>query len=541
MAILATLAATTAIGIIQGLLITKLRLPSFIVTLAGLIGWEGVMIWMFDHLNVAVGGVISVSNNDILDLVSGTLSPVVGWVVMAALVVVFALMTLFRDTRRRATGLVAPPLGLSLMKIVLAAVAGALLVAVCNTNRGIHSSVIHTVVRGVPFVIPIILGILLASGFLLSRTKFGRYVYAIGGNAEAARRAGINLTLVRTACFALAGLLAGIAGVIYTSWLGSIATDIEGGTYVLYAVAAAVIGGTSLFGGRGKPLHALLGGLVIAAIANGLALLGASASATYMVTALVLLIAITVDSVRAAAARPLPPGARRSRAATSAKTNAAPGNLQLIGAFGRPNSCGPSGALLPMAAYSGRLCGLHGGDYLNGQSHPVDERWDSNTSPTRPVAVRLANVRNSFGSVEAIAGVDLEIFEGEFFTMLGPSGSGKTTLLRAIAGFERLDSATVELGGKDVTRDPPYLRDVNVSRTTPFPTHGRAGVSRRPTSRGRAPARIGPGLVIRFDRRVLHPYGHSGVCDLSTSSWNRAPRLREPCGNGGVRTRPGSP
>ena len=296
-AILATLAATTAIGIIQGLLITKLRLPSFIVTLAGLIGWEGVMIWMFDHLNVAVGGVISVSNNDILDLVSGTLSPVVGWVVMAALVVVFASMTLFRDTRRRATGLVAPPLGLSLMKIVLAAVAGALLVAVCNTNRGIHSSVIHTVVRGVPFVIPIILGILLASGFLLSRTKFGRYVYAIGGNAEAARRAGINLTLVRTACFALAGLLAGIAGVIYTSWLGSIATDIEGGTYVLYAVAAAVIGGTSLFGGRGKPLHALLGGLVIAAIANGLALLGASASATYMVTALVLLIAITVDSV----------------------------------------------------------------------------------------------------------------------------------------------------------------------------------------------------------------------------------------------------
>ncbi len=292
-AILAGLAGTTIIGIIQGTLITRLRLPSFIVTLAGLIGWEGVLIWMFDKLPIAVGGVIQVSNGYLLDLASGTLSPTAGWIVMAALVVAFGALTVYRDARRRANGLVVPPIGLTVVKIVLAAGAGVLLVWVCNVNRGIQ----HSVERGVPWAIPIIFGVLLATSFLLARTKFGRYVYTIGGNAEAARRAGINLALVRTASFALAGLLAGIAGIIYTSWLGSIATNIEGGQYVLYAVAAAVIGGTSLFGGRGKPIHAILGGLIIAAIANGLALLGAGAAPTYMVTALVLIAAITVDSV----------------------------------------------------------------------------------------------------------------------------------------------------------------------------------------------------------------------------------------------------
>jgi D-xylose transport system permease protein len=297
LAILAAVGGTTIIGLIHGTLITRLRLPSFIVTLAGLIGWEGVMIWMFDHLNVAVGGVISVSNTYIVDLVSGDLTPLAGWIAMAALVVAFGSLTIFRDSRRRAAGLVAPPLGVTAVKVLLAGVAGFLLVLVCNTNRGIHTATFHTVVEGVPWAIPIIFTILLVATFVLGHTRYGRYVYAIGGNAEAARRAGVNLALIRTISFMIAGLMAGIAGVIYTSWLRSIATDIDGGTYVLYAVAAAVIGGTSLFGGRGKPLHAVLGGLVIAAIANGLALLGASASATFMVTALVLIIAITVDSV----------------------------------------------------------------------------------------------------------------------------------------------------------------------------------------------------------------------------------------------------
>jgi len=139
--------------------------------------------------------------------------------------------------------------------------------------------------------------VLAAWSFVLGRTRFGRYIYAIGGNAEAARRAGINLPLIRTAAFALCSFTAGIAGVIYISRLQSISTALEGGNLVLYAVAAAVIGGTSLFGGRGKALHGVLGGLVIAAIVNGMGLLGFSAPAQQVVTALVLLAAVTIDAL----------------------------------------------------------------------------------------------------------------------------------------------------------------------------------------------------------------------------------------------------
>jgi D-xylose transport system permease protein len=145
--------------------------------------------------------------------------------------------------------------------------------------------------------VPIVLVILVGYTFLLNRTRFGRYVYAIGGNAEAARRAGISLNAIKLMCFVLAGLTAGIGGVIYESQLGSISSNFNGGTYVLYAVAAAVIGGTSLFGGRGKMIHAVLGGLVIAAIANGMGLIGLSAAPQYMVNALVLLAAVTVDAL----------------------------------------------------------------------------------------------------------------------------------------------------------------------------------------------------------------------------------------------------
>ena len=143
----------------------------------------------------------------------------------------------------------------------------------------------------------IVLGVLAAWTFLLGRTKFGRYVYAIGGNPEAARRAGINLATIRTLCFVLASFTAGIAGIVYASRLRSVSTALDGGTLVLYSVAAAVIGGTSLFGGRGKAIHAVLGGLVIAAIDNGMGLQGYSAAAKNVVTALVLLAAVTIDSV----------------------------------------------------------------------------------------------------------------------------------------------------------------------------------------------------------------------------------------------------
>jgi D-xylose transport system permease protein len=222
------------------------------------------------------------------------MSVVAGWVVLAAAVVVLGAFTLWRDSRRRAAGLVVPPVALAVAKIALAAAAGVALVAVCSANRGRHGS---AAVRGVPWVVLIVLGVLTMWTILLGRTRFGRYIYAIGGNSEAARRAGINLGRIRLAAFALTGLTAGIAGIIYASRLQSISNNIDGGQLVLYAVAAAVIGGTSLFGGRGKMLHAVVGGLVIATIYNGMGLLGLSAAAQYMVTALVLLAAVVVDAL----------------------------------------------------------------------------------------------------------------------------------------------------------------------------------------------------------------------------------------------------
>lgn len=211
---------------------------------------------------------------------------------MAVAVVAFGVFSLVRDHRRRAAGLVSPPTLLTVLRILLAAIAGIALVAICNTNRGRL-----TALRGVPWVVPIVLGVLAIWTVLLGRTRFGRYIYAIGGNAEAARRAGINLGRIRLAAFALAGLTSGIAGIIYASRLGSISNNVNGGQLVLYAVAAAVIGGTSLFGGRGKMLHAVVGGLVIATIYNGMGLIGLSADAQYMVTALVLLAAVTIDAL----------------------------------------------------------------------------------------------------------------------------------------------------------------------------------------------------------------------------------------------------
>jgi len=143
----------------------------------------------------------------------------------------------------------------------------------------------------------VVFGVLVLWSFILGRTRFGRYIYAIGGSAEAARRAGVNLALIRTAAFTLGALSAGIGGIVYASRLRSISTSFDGGTIVLYVVATAVIGGTSLFGGRGHPLHAVLGGIVIAAIVNGMSLLGVSAAVQYIATAIVLLASIMVDVV----------------------------------------------------------------------------------------------------------------------------------------------------------------------------------------------------------------------------------------------------
>ena len=286
-AIVVSLIGCAAIGALQGTIITRIGLPSFVVTLAGLLGWQGVMLLMLGQ-----GGSLPINVNVINDLASGNLTPAASWIVMLALVAFFGVRIWLRESRRRRSGLVAPPASLTILKIAAALAAGSVVVLICNTNRG---RVVP--IKGLPWVVLVVLGVLAAWTMLLGRTKFGRYMYAIGGNPEAARRAGINLALIRTIAFTLASFTAGIAGIIYASRLRSVSTALDGGTLVLYAVAAAVIGGTSLFGGRGKPIHAVLGGLVIAAIDNGMGLQGYSAAAKYVVTALVLLAAVTIDAV----------------------------------------------------------------------------------------------------------------------------------------------------------------------------------------------------------------------------------------------------
>jgi D-xylose transport system permease protein len=292
LAALAGIAVCAAIAGLQGAIIVRLGLPSFIVTLAGYLGLQGVIIYLLNTDPHASGGNINVSNKVINDIINGSLSTAAGWIVMVVVVVLVAALWLVRDQRRRSNGLVTPPLALTALKIVAIAVAGVVLVLVCNTNRGFF-----TTISGVPWVVPLLLAVLALFTFLLTRLRLGRYIYAIGGNAEAARRAGIGVRRIRFLAFVFAGVTAGIAGIVYESQLGSISSNVDGGTYVLYAVAAAVIGGTSLFGGRGKMVNALLGGLVIAAIANGLGLIGLSADAQDMVNALVLLAAVTVDAL----------------------------------------------------------------------------------------------------------------------------------------------------------------------------------------------------------------------------------------------------
>ncbi len=294
-AILVALLTCAVIGAIQGAIITQLGLPSFVVTLAGLLGWQGVML-----LILGDGGTVPINNDIINDLASGNLTPLASWLVMLGIIAVLGALTWRREQRRRASGLVAPPVSLTIAKLAAMLVAGSVVVLVCNADRGRLVAI-----QGVPWVVLLVLAVLALWTFVLGRTRFGRYIYAIGGNAEAARRAGVNLAGIRTAAFALASLTAGVGGIIYASRLRSVSTSLDGGTLVLYAVAAAVIGGTSLFGGRGKAIHAVLGGLVIAAIDNGMGLQGYSAAAKYVVTALVLLAAVTIDAVarRSAAAR----------------------------------------------------------------------------------------------------------------------------------------------------------------------------------------------------------------------------------------------
>jgi D-xylose transport system permease protein len=293
-AVAAALLVCAGIGALQGLIITKLRLPSFVVTLAGQMFWFGIMLMV-----IGTAGSVSVASGSVVPAEAGLygiiydyLQPEISWIALAVILLLLGGSMWLRDAGRRRSGLVAPPVGLTVAKISFIAIAGIVVVAICNMDRGNFRPI-----YGVPWVLPLVLAVVGGATLLLERTQFGRHMYAVGGNPEAARRAGVGVNSIRTWAFIIAATISGIGGIIYMSWLGNISTNINGGQYVLFAVAAAVIGGTSLMGGRGRAIHGLLGGLTIGAIYNGLYLLGLPTWDQFIATGLVLLAAVAVDAL----------------------------------------------------------------------------------------------------------------------------------------------------------------------------------------------------------------------------------------------------
>ena len=296
-AVLSALACCGLAGALQGTLVARLKIPSFVVSLGGFLLFSGILVVVLGGADGFVDVSSSVPNQRVIyDLVQGLIVPVVGWVALAVVVATAGTVLWLRAAARRGQGLVAPPVGLTAIRIALIALAGAAVVIICTVNRG---STLVTV-EGVPWVIPIVLVVLGAWTLLLQRTRFGRYIYAIGGNPEAARRAGVSLAAIRTWAFALCSATAGLGGILLGSFFfGEYSTNTaDPGQLVLYSVAAAVIGGVSLFGGRGKAIHGVLGGLLIGGIAYGVSLLNLGTLATpleYIVPGGVLLAAVLVD------------------------------------------------------------------------------------------------------------------------------------------------------------------------------------------------------------------------------------------------------
>jgi D-xylose transport system permease protein len=298
-AVLATLACCSGIGALQGTLTARLRIPSFIVTLGGFLLLSGILIIVLGGADGFVNLDSSVFNQRVIyDMVQGAIVPIASWIALAVVVGAAGTALWLRAAARRRQGLAAPPASLTAIRIALVALVGVAVVVICDVNRG--TSLVT--VRGVPWVIPIVLVVLGAWTVLLERTRFGRYVYAIGGNPEAARRAGVSLVAVRTWAFALCSATAGLGGILLGSFFyGEYSTNTaDPGQLVLYTVAAAVIGGVSLFGGRGKAIHGVLGGLLIGGIAYGVSLLNLGELATpleYIVPGGVLLAAVMIDTL----------------------------------------------------------------------------------------------------------------------------------------------------------------------------------------------------------------------------------------------------
>jgi D-xylose transport system permease protein len=285
----ASIAVGALLGTLIGTLVSRLGIPSFVVTLAAFLAFQGILL-----LLAGEGGTIPIADKTILAVENSNLTPVQGWLLWAVTSALYVIGGLNRINSRRKAGLVVELTQLWAMKTVALLLITGLAVFELNQERGLSAT---NSTKGVPIVAPMILVILVAGTFLLSKTAFGRHVYAVGGNAEAARRAGINVKRVRTIAFVLCSALASIAGMLFASRMNSISPSTGGSSTLLYAVGAAVIGGVSLFGGKGRMRDAILGGLVVAVIDNGMGLLGYGAGIQFLVTGAVLLVSAGVDAV----------------------------------------------------------------------------------------------------------------------------------------------------------------------------------------------------------------------------------------------------
>ena len=288
-ALLISIVVGMGLGWIMGALVAILRIPSFVVTLSAFLAFQGVLLLMAGE-----GGTISLQNRFIIAVENNNLTPLMSWLFSLICLALYVGIGLNRILHQRRNRLKSELFQIWLAKntvLVLGVIGFTLLL---NTERGNPPD---NSIKGMPIVVPVLLGILVVGTFVLNRTVFGRHLYAVGGNAEAARRSGINVRRIRTLAFIICSGLSAIAGMLFASISNSISPTTGGGTTLLYAVGAAVIGGTSLFGGKGKLRDAVLGGLVVAVINNGMGLLGFSSGTQYLVTGGVLLISASVDAI----------------------------------------------------------------------------------------------------------------------------------------------------------------------------------------------------------------------------------------------------
>ena len=279
-AILIAIAVCALIGAFQGSFVAFIGVPAFVVTLAGYQIWQGVI-----QKGIEAEGVIVIQDETVNNTANYFFSNRAGWIIAAVVCTVYALSVLSGVISHRRHGVpVRDPFFLVFKVLAVVAVA-IVTVIICNRDRG------------VPFVLLLMIAALLVLTFVAKRTTFGRHVYAVGGNAEAARRAGINVARVRIIVFMISGAMAGLGGVVLAARLNSVDLNAGGGTLLIDAIAAAVIGGTSLFGGRGEVRDALFGALVIATIANGLNTLNLTQGVIFITTGGILLFAVTLDTI----------------------------------------------------------------------------------------------------------------------------------------------------------------------------------------------------------------------------------------------------